>query len=632
MPESGYGDVTKRVQALQTASKSIADGKNLEKKVGETFEGAANSAQQSLNNVASQGIKSLTGSKSQMENLLDLSQVTSSYSTARYLKKKFVKALLVSRPIIQQIFLNEALNAIGCSQEQEYDDTSTLYIKVRSVDLFGMLKKDPASKVGQILYEIKDVSYGNIPFSMNRELHNRIINENVFYSSVANSKYKGFSGQDLFDIRYVEVNPITGDDSGWFEISLSSRINNSKKIITFLRDYFKSISLLELKSIFAQLMEVIAGILSMADSVGLKQVEDANRFQLLLARILGVCFDSRTEIDVQGTSKIGEIDLLDESFFDLTEFDLRTINNRTNNIFSRVLEFENCGNVLIPVDVEATLSALQNLTFVEGEEQVNNIINLTGQILVNDNTVRGLTIGGDFQKELDFRFLLRLPLAIFYVLLSPKSLLPIMIMIKQLGKIDVDLIDSLKTFFNQFKKFIIETVSQISAIFIQELFKIIKRDVVNLIQSVVNDLEKEKADKRIIMVLKLIQVIIVLAKLISDFRRCKSIIDELLQLLQIALPSNTNLSPSLVFGSQFLPGTSPTRAFVNTIQEMQKKGLPTGSLPSGAPNLFVQSLFSQIKGSMTEQFENGKTQISIPPLAITPAGVTTPSSAFGKSF
>jgi hypothetical protein len=370
----------------------------------------------------------------------------------------------------------------------------------------------------------------------------------------------------------------------------------------------------------------------MKDNIGLKQVEDASRFQLLLARILGVCFDSRREIDVQGTSKIGEIDLLDESFFELTEFDLRRINNRVNNIFSRVLEFEDCNNITVPVNFEGTIESLINLTFVEGEEQLNNIINLTGEILVNDNTVRGLGINFDFLKELDFSFLLRLPLAIFYVLLSPKSLLPIMIMIKQLGQIDVDFIDSLSNFFKTFKKFIIETVSKISAIFIEEMFKILKRDCVNLIQSVVNDLEKEKADKRIIMVLKLIQVIIVLSKLISDFRRCKSIIDELLQLLQIALPSNTNLSPSLLFGSQFLPGASPIRAFVGTVQEMQKKGLPTGPLPSGQPNLFLQSLLSQTKGMMTEQFENGKTQISLPPLAITPAGVTAPSTAFGKSF
>jgi hypothetical protein len=632
MADSGFDSVTKRVQAIQTSSKAFADGKNLEKKVGDTFERAQSSAQQSINGLKDKATKSATDSKSQLESMLNLSQVTNSNSTTKYLKKKFVKALKASKPKMEQIFLEEALNAIGCSQEQEYDNTVPVYIKVRSVDLFGMLKKSPTSKVGKILYEIKPISYGNIPFSMNRELHERIINENIFYSNVVGGPYKGFSGQDLFDIRYVEVNPITGDDSGWFEVILSNRANNSKKIIAFLRDYFKSINLLELKAIFGQLMEVLAGIMSMKDDVGLKQVEDASRFQLLLARILGVCFDSRREIDVQGTSKIGEIDLLDESFFDLTEFDLRNINNRVNNIFSRVLEFENCNNIQIPVNFDGTIEALNNLTFVEGEEELNNIINLTGEILVNDNTLRGLGINFDFLKELDFSFLLRLPLAIFYVLLSPKSLLPIMIMIKQLGQIEVDLIESLANFFKIFKKFIIETISRIAAIFVEEMFKILKRDCVNLIQSVVNDLEKEQADKRIIMVLKLIQVIIVLAKLISDFRRCKSIIDELLQLLQIALPSNTNLSPSLLFGSQFLSGTSPIRAFVGTIQEMQKKGLPTGDLPSGRPNLFLQSLLSQTKGMMNEQFENGKTQISIPALSMTPAGKTTPSTGFGKSF
>jgi hypothetical protein len=39
-----------------------------------------------------------------------------------------------------------------------------------------------------------------------------------------------------------------------------------------------------------------------------------------------------------------------------------------------------------------------------------------------------------------------------------------------------------------------------------------------------------------------------------------------------------------------------------------------------------------MKAMSIEEAENGKVQIAIGPLAITPAGLTVPSSAFGKKI
>jgi hypothetical protein len=65
---------------------------------------------------------------------------------------------------------------------------------------------------------------------------------------------------------------------------------------------------------------------------------------------------------------------------------------------------------------------------------------------------------------------------------------------------------------------------------------------------------------------------------------------------------------------------------------MQKLGIPTGALPSGAPNLQMLSVFGQLKAQANEKNKNGKTQIAIGPLTVTPAGVTVPASAFGKDL
>jgi hypothetical protein len=43
-------------------------------------------------------------------------------------------------------------------------------------------------------------------------------------------------------------------------------------------------------------------------------------------------------------------------------------------------------------------------------------------------------------------------------------------------------------------------------------------------------------------------------------------------------------------------------------------------------------MFSQLKASADEENLNGKVQIAINPLTVTPSGLTIPASAFGKKL
>jgi len=102
------------------------------------------------------------------------------------------------------------------------------------------------------------------------------------------------------------------------------------------------------------------------------------------------------------------------------------------------------------------------------------------------------------------------------------------------------------------------------------------------------------------------------------------------QIAQDLLGSLTSQIPlPLLFASTFLGGYSESRAFIGTIEELQKLGIPTGALPDGTPNLTVLAMYGQLKASEREKTENSKVQVAIPTLAITPAGVTIPSSASG---
>jgi hypothetical protein len=75
------------------------------------------------------------------------------------------------------------------------------------------------------------------------------------------------------------------------------------------------------------------------------------------------------------------------------------------------------------------------------------------------------------------------------------------------------------------------------------------------------------------------------------------------------LISRNNIPLPLLALSQFLPGYSPERATINTIELLQSVGIPTGTLPDGSPNLMLLYNLMSNRGVDTENAENGKVSI-----------------------
>ena len=73
-------------------------------------------------------------------------------------------------------------------------------------------------------------------------------------------------------------------------------------------------------------------------------------------------------------------------------------------------------------------------------------------------------------------------------------------------------------------------------------------------------------------------------------------------------PPGSKIPDALLLLADFLPGTSPERSTINTIAELQKLGVPTGTLPDGSPNLMLLYNLATHKGAEKEKSENGKIQ------------------------
>lgn len=626
--ESGYASIESKMKASRTYLDTKMASIDLEKNTGDNLEQAKQKVLSSIDKVKDQKKRFQRQMKTQMDQMLSMVQFNggSGSSSMNYIKTKFIQAALRVEPKIFDILNKETIKALGCSQQQAYS-AQTVYIKVKSVDLQRLLTRDPDEEAAAVAYEKVAPTPNQIPYSMNRQLWERLQDLNV------PQPFYGRSGQKLFDISYVQQdgNGISGD---FYKVDLVNKTVGMNKVANFIVDYYRAVKIIDTGNLFQQLMDQISGAVSFDAKVGFGQLEEENKFMLILQRILGLCFDSAREIDISGNSKVAELDGIDESFFEFTDMDLRYINDTISNIQNGVVEFEDCENVKLPVDSQSIMNSLlkfNKITKIEDEQALAE--QLTETLTGNEKWKFLVPNSVDINLSVDLSFLTNLPKAIMMALLSPKVLLPLYIMAKAIGQLSGYAIESLMDFMKAFKKYCINIMSKIGSLFVQELFEIIKKDIMNLISQIIKDLAKEKVLKKYVMILKLIQLIMIIAKFVDDWRKCKSVVDEILALLTLVTPNFGGGIPApLLAAAQLLQGSSPTRAFINGVSEWQKVGLPTGAMPDGSPNLALQAMMGQIKGQAQEQDENGKVQIFMKPLTVTPAGTLPSADIYGKAF
>jgi len=647
--QNSYDTLKTKIGGAKTYTEAKVAQTNQLKNQGDNLESSLAQGKATLEEFKQNAQRIKQDTKSQLSQLFDLTTLTNGTgsNTTSYFKNKFIEAISKSKPEIKKIIIQETIHAINCSSQQEFVPNNPIYVNINSIDFFKQLQINPDVNKGKFYYEKKPFSVNDTRKSLNRELYRRTQNPNQAFSTDPNNQgllYQGGSGQNLFNITFVNQDG-NGNQGSFFKVELSQRLSSNgvnnvpNKVVDFVTDYFNSIEVVEPHLYSAKIMDILTGTLSV--EAGTKSLEANTKIQKFMNRILGLCFDSTQEIDTQGSSKIPELDGIDENFFELTSLNLRDIEDQQNKYNKKVVELVDCNNFQLPVNTDLIFEGLNQIISGSTMSEENDAINgLVDKVLSNAQKEFNLNLNlPTFKLSLNNQFVKNLPNGLVMSILSPKVILPIMIMIKSLTQSvgeNVDYtIDNVQDFFNKFKRYVINITSKIVAIFVKILFDLIKKDIFNLLQVIVKDLAKEKATKKYAMIAKLVQLLIVVANFIKDYRQCKSVIDELLNLFRVLTTGWGGEIPlPLLFASQALDGYSYTRAFLATIEEMQKLGIPTGNLPSGAPNKFVLGKLAQMKAMAMEEAENGKVQIAVPALAVAAfgGGTTIPQSAFGKKF
>jgi hypothetical protein len=593
--------------------------------------------------------------KNQLEQLLDLFKQTlpptggGSLST---ISGFFLQAAENTKEQVKSLLVEEIISTIGCSEEQSYEDklNQPIYIKVSQIDLFKRLKYSPEDDDAKFYYENQSTTPGAIPSSTNRVLYERLQNLGQSYQTQFGSSYKGASGQDLFDVEYVQfypaVNPTNFGD--YLKVTLKPQLNNATSVSDFLTDYYGSIDVLQFDVLSAEIMNMLTGALDYSLKLSGDEMREQKKFELILKRIMGVCTDPRKKIDVGGTAKLSDEDNIDDSFFEVSNQELRSIENDINNTLAGVVEFEDCGNLLLPINVLGTRQILDEVITKKGESGKVDRVQQGIDELANDpnwkNLLPKLGLDLNLKSALDTNLITQLPKTVFKTILSPKVMLGLLVMVKaissQFGSLLDTQFDDLENFMKTFRKFTVGFMRKIMAIYVKELFDIVKKNVKQLVEKILNDIVKEAKNKQLQMYSSIVYALLVLGQTFIDYRNCKSVIDEILKLLNLALSNigGNGLPLFALAGSKLLGGISDTRAFANAVEGIQSAGLPTGDAPDGGPNLMNMAFMAMIKGQNKEQAENGKTEVFIPPLTVivppfgAGPGITKPSKGFGKSY
>ena len=582
---------------------------------------------------------------------------------AAIVKEQTIKALGCSQ---EQTYNGVSASNLQIQPLPLRDPIEGIYIPISSVDLFSNLKNSPETEIGKVYYEKPDPSAdtkfkpygGEIPFPMNKQLYQLTTTSNVgrSYNTINGKNYTGKSGQNLFDVQYTTTNNfgVTGD---YYRVLLINREDGTGNITNnvgeFLSDYYSTIKLVDPVDVGAQLVNIVSGALNIQAQVGFGELESQSQFAIIMQRILGLCFDNRREIDVSGVAKIAELDGVDDGFFELTEVDLRNIEVKITNVQNGVMEFEDCNNVKLPVDYEVLVDQLIDFrnaqTGQTSEQQVSTIENIIDSISQNPDWNASLPSNFNAELAINQNIIKQIPLAVAAGVLTPKILLPLFTLLSvvqsgatytynqavtsantfiqsantatttignagaTIGKAGSNIVTSGTDFIKKYKTFVIETVSKINGEFLRTLYEVLKKDILNLVSLIINDISKSARLKKYTIILKLVSIALFVSQLIDDYRRCKSLMSNVLYLLNLigsSIKTSTGIPVPLLLAANLLPGFSPERATINAINGLQKLGIPTGVLPDGSPNLMLLYNLVTNKAVDKERAENEKINIA----------------------
>lgn len=553
-------------------------------------------------------------------------------------------------PRVDDILYEEIIKAFNC-------DLTTLVpvvgdgldnpieIEVAEIDLLKHLFNDPNSDVGKYMYEQDDigVSYppGQTKYPVNKFLRDLIYNSGFGIDGVADSNKTiyGRSGKALFDIKLISVPPAVPRFAIYPYYKVESPLNinyksapgnpinapsspnpNAEKFtfIEWLKDYFENTRIIEFQNLIGALLEVLTGFMSVRNkSFSIQDMKAMEWFTSFMTNVLEAC-DGDELVGPDTESISHQEELFDsDNFFDFNVEQQRAQELEVNRKKNNVLTLKSCGSVDIPIDNKLVDDAVDDILSTSVTNEKMKRFNLLLQQLSRHSAKKAgydLGLGSiTLPVEIDFKenLLKKLPQILMYSVLSPKSVLPIVLTGKIMNQ-SGQLCTSLQLFAKIFKRVLIRVIKEILKEVLRYILIKVKNAILRMIRQMIKEKLSEQMKKKIRLIRKLLDILLPLINALQNAKNCQEIYNILLGILAANMPDIPfGVPPFLLAAAKMRPGTSALGTFERHISKLQALGVNTGDMPDGTPNTGLLVDLARFQAREEEINDNGKTEVVI---------------------
>lgn len=583
---------------------------------------------------------------------------------------------------INDIIKNTILSLFGCDSNLRIPGKLTtssvngIPMTKSEIDSFGLLKYDPQTSTGKLMYEGNDIR--------------RDINFFIYKSQFTDSKTPlvfTYKGTDLFSLYAINSNTFMFKFGSYYKNRLYS---------DWLQDYLEACDpTFNFTNFTTILTDIITGAISFNLGKNKLDIGENSAIIKALQKIFGFCNESDTDNqDSNGSiysylsnqngnavnnsannNNNSNTNLNDSAnannYFDFTQSELNEIDDDANSKAKSFVKFSTCGDLEIPIN---STDIIDQLNTIFDNSDNDNIIDYSNNGDIFDPS-NGTTIKQDVNtststnttnydnknknpnvdKTLDFllsfmnpglqslialgestlandfnninaanqlNILKAIPYAIMQMILSPK----ILIISKTHAYLNGDeTTKDTRTMINQLSKLILKIGDRITRKILSNIFDTIKSDLLKIAKNLAGQYLKQRGLDYLATLRSLLSLLNLLNSLISD-SGCESILGKLLKLLKLANfgPMPILPPPIIYFGGALKPGLNQV-SMVNDIKaSLQSKGIETApTMPDGTPNNMMIAIEETVKTMITHIKTNANIQIC-------GMGATGPVQGFGQ--
>lgn len=275
------------------------------------------------------------------------------------------------------------------------DTGSGVVIEVDNIDLTGILKTDPTSDAGELLYT--DASSGLNSSDLNTFIFNVIQNDGNKYF------WQDQSGNNLLSFEFNST--LAGQPNNTLTIKASPYYSNNKTLTDLNNAFVDSINLFNSEKLLTNILDKVFGVISININKSEKQLEREEKVKDIVDRI----------------SSSDEDDVVDDNYFEFDTPELSDQQRRAKNRKNGIQELVNCDNVESSINFDSVKDANDRIknasNLVEKKTEIQNSINN-----LSNESAENVSEKDKYTVELNFidDIIQNLNTEIVNVFLSPK--------------------------------------------------------------------------------------------------------------------------------------------------------------------------------------------------------------------